>query len=944
MDASAFIYRAYHAMGPLTGPGGQPTGALFGFANSLLRLLKDKQPELLAVVYDSREKGRRQALYPKYKENRPPMPPDLISQQGPIRELTTALGFYSLETPGFEADDVIATLCRRLVTADRPVVIVSGDKDFYQLLSDQVSMYDPNPKKQSALTAAAFREKYQLEPASFLDAQALMGDSSDNIPGVPRVGEVTATKLIQEYGSLDNLYANLDKVKSKSVQANLRQHKDAAYVSLELARLGVEDLPAVDFELLRPKAPDLDALNQIFTKFGLVRLKAEFQNIFNQGDLFSPNYPSPPKSITPSRPKPSSPGPSSPGPSSPSLFEALSIEAVNPAVADIDVNGDSYVLLENGDNEAFLAKLAAAKTVALSLKALTPTAAIVGLGLAFNPNEAYYLPFNHKDQSQNLDLANWLNKLGPLLTDPQKDLIALDAKFSWRVLAREGLNLPPPKDDPVLAAYLLNPDERRDLDYLSASLLGHRPQALADLFDAKKGDFEALSANQATRYAAEEADLALRLTQALRTKLAAKSQLLALYEKVELPLTELLARMELTGVLIDPKAIATIGQDLGRDLLIQEKEIYEQANDGVPFNIGSPKQLSEILFVKLKLKTGKKTAKKTAFSTDNEVLRELLGTHQVIESIINWRELAKLKNTYADKLPLLADPSGRIHTTYNQALTATGRLSSSNPNLQNIPARSVVGRKIRSFFVAPPGWVLIGADYSQIELRIMAHFSQDAALLKAFENDEDIHAETAAKIFGLNPSEISPTQRRMAKTINFGVIYGQGAYGLSKRLNITNAEAKKIIDDYFARFPGVLAYMDQIKRTARDQGEVETWFGRIRRLNGISSAIPTLRGEAERMAINTPIQGTAADLIKMATILADAELKRRGLSARLILQVHDELVAEAPTEESEAVGLILAEAMRSAGQNPLVAPPLGRGPLTVNLKAEVAIGPNWARA
>ncbi|MDR2422115.1 MAG: DNA polymerase I, partial [Deltaproteobacteria bacterium] len=894
MDASAFIHRGFHAMGGLSGPLGQPTGAIFGYANSLLSLIKDKKPELLAIVFDSRGPGRRHGIYPKYKENRGPMPDDLAQQQAPIRELTEALGLYSLEKEGFEADDLIATFARRLVKADYEVVIVSGDKDFYQLLSEKVSMFDPSPKKSSAMNAESFRAKYDgLEPAAFLEMQGLMGDSSDNIPGVPKVGEVTAKKLIQKYGTVANLYKSLEEgaeVATKAIQESLKNHRDEALVSLELARLGADDVPEVDFNLLRPRSPDLAKLGQLCRELGFTRLQGEIRRIYGDGEAtlsFSP----PQNGLAGGGPVGLKPGSVDPAASDRQSLSQASPAGSEPlkVTASAVVDYDKYQLIGQGDFEALLEKLAQAETIALDLETDSVSAAkanVVGLSLATGPNEACYLPFKHLGarESENLNLGHCLEKLGPILKDPTKKLLAQNAKFDWLILARHDLPLPPPQGDPLLASYLLNPDDRHGLDVLSSRILNHRTIAFADLGLGKNETFGSLSLERAVRYAAEDADLAYRLAGALGKELSGHPQLLALYEKVELPLSELLMRMELAGALIDKEAISTIGQELGQGLVELEKKIYSLA--GKFFNVGSPKQLSEVLFNDLNLKAGKKTAKKTGFSTDNEVLSELAHAHPIVPEILKWRETAKLKNTYADKLPLSADESGRIHTTFNQAMTATGRLSSSDPNLQNIPARSPEGQKIRSFFVAPPGSVLVGADYSQIELRIMAHFSQDKALKEAFKNDEDIHAETAARIFRKKMAEVTPAERRQAKTINFGVIYGQGPYGLSKRLGVEHSAAKILIDDYFARFPGIRDYMAQIKLNAQKAGQVETWFGRVRRLEGLNSLNVQVRREAERMAINTPIQGTAADLIKMAMLKADEALKKRGLKARLILQVH----------------------------------------------------------
>jgi DNA polymerase-1 len=926
MDASAFIHRAFHALSSFTGPKGQPTGAIFGYVNSLLSLIKDKRPEYLAVVFDSRGPGRRHEIYPKYKENRPPMDPSLVLQMGPIREITAALGLFSLEERGFEADDLIAALARRFEENGQSSVIVSGDKDFYQLLSGRISMYDPSPKKQSAMTAEEFTAKFNIAPPAFLEAQALMGDSTDNIPGVPKIGQVTALNLIREFGTVENLYQNLNRVKSKSIKETLKNHKDEAFLSLELARLGAGDPPTVDPSALIPAPPNLPRLFELFNEQGFERLKREVKKLFETEDIFAGISAQNGSFFATQK----------------ASLELSEAEAAPKAEAGED--SFRFQLATEENKSVFLEKVENAGIVAIktALRPESPaSASIIGLALALEENEAYYLPFSHKgeDAAKNAPFELWRKDLTALFGDSKVKLVAYDAKREWLALARHGLFPPAPKDDPSLAAYLLDPDRKQSLDFLSQTFLDGPFSALKTPSGGDTAAIDKLPPDLAGQRLAYEARKTLQLAGVLREKLERETRLLAIYEKIELPLTELLARMELLGVLIDGAALNAIGETLGRDVALKEKKIQELA--GEPFNVASPKQLAEILFRRLGLPEGKKTAKKTGFSTDSEVLRSLYHLHPIIGEILGFRESAKLK-TYADKLPVARDEQGRVHTTYNQALTGTGRLSSSNPNLQNIPARSEEGRQIRACFVADSGCLLTKADYSQIELRIMAHFSQDEALLKAFKNDEDIHAQTAARIFGVKPEEIGPELRRRAKTINFGVIYGQGAYGLAQKLEIPNSSAKILIADYFSRFPGVKRYTEEIQAKAKKTGQVETWYGRIRRLDKIASLSPMERREAERVAVNAPIQGTAADLIKMAMLMADRKLTEKGLKARLILQVHDELVAEAPKEESEEVGRILAEAMLEAGVHPLVDPPDGRGPIEVPLKADVATGPNWA--
>ena len=897
MDASAFIHRAFHAVRNLATRAGRPTGATYGFASTLLKLMRDKSPPALAVVFDSPGPGRRHEIYPAYKANRGPLDEDLKSQLPDIRRLVAAFGLFSLERPGFEADDLIAAAARAFTAQGLEVVIVSSDKDFYQLLSDRVSMYDPDPKKDSALTFSAFQERFGLSPAAFLEMQALMGDPSDNIPGVPQVGEKTALKLISRFGTLDNLYANITEVTPEKLKANLSAHREAAYLSRELASLGQGAI--VDFEArdLEPGPPDQALLNALFTELEFTRLIREL--------------PTPPSGLQP-------------------------IAQASP------VSYENYVLVDGPEAwQALESALAEARALAVDLEtdSLSPSrAALVGLALCAEPGRAFYIPIGHRT----LGAANQpqaLEKIGPWLTAPTPPKIGQNAKFDWLILARHGLSLPPPSDDPMLASYLLDPTERHGLDYLSRRHLGHAPIAYKDLLPDPKKNFSDLRPEEARDYAAEDADLTYRLAGLLSARLKENAALTALYEEVELPLEALLANMEGAGILLDAPALERLSRELGGQLKSMEEKIFSLA--GRAFNIASPKQLAEVLFKEQGLNPLKKTAKKTGFSTDDEVLAELALTHPLPRAIREWRTLDKLKSTYTDKLPRAVNPdTGRVHTSYNQTQTATGRLSSSEPNLQNIPVRGEEGRRLREAFIAPPGFKLISADYSQIELRILAHFSGDEALIRAFKQDEDIHTQTAAEIFGLSAAEITADLRREAKTINFGVVYGQGAFALGKQLGIPQAQARDFIERYFQRFPGVRRYMEETRAQARETGQVTTWFGRLRRLPGLSGGYQT-RQEAERMAINTPIQGTAADLIKMAMLAVARRLAAEHPRARLLLQVHDELVVEAPDEEAAAVSDLLATEMADVAVNP---PLTGARPLTVPLKVEVGAGPNWATA
>jgi DNA polymerase I-like protein with 3'-5' exonuclease and polymerase domains len=957
------------------------------------------------------------------------------------------MGLASIELEGVEADDVIASLCRLAVADGRKAVIVSGDKDFYQLLSESVSMWDPSPKAKSALDLDGFRARFGLEPAAFLEMQALMGDPSDNIPGIKGIGEGTALKLITEFGTVERLYESLDKVKPQGVRAKLEGQLENARLSKSLATLGEGLEPPLKLEDLAVRDPDLPKIEAITRDLELARLYREIEayarvrsrrlggsyasaasgesgtsagTLAPGGSAMSgapgasqgPGSPeasagsqgaSAPEApaasaLAPPREAPA-PGPqaepgsqAAPGPQAEprpegeprldgarrppaagrpkgaSLLDGLrpdpvplptgdaqgSLAAVPgnllgaagaiAAPADDVVDYDLYRLVDDEESWGILAAaLERSERLAVDLETDGPKpgrAAIVGISLATGPpGEAFYIPVAHATAgARNQPWPLVAERLGARLIGPAPPKVGQHAKFDWQILARYGLVLPVPADDPMLASYLLDPDARHGLDALSQRELEHRAISFKEVVPNPKATFASVDPATACRYSAEDADLTLRLAAALRGRLEGDPELLRLYDEVELPLEELLGRMEGLGVLVDPAALKTLSAELGAMMSARAKTIYSLI--GHELNLGSPKQLGEALFVEMGLPAGKKTAKGTAPSTDNEVLSELALLYPVASEIMAWREVSKLKSTYADKLPEAIDPAtGRIHTSYNQALTATGRLSSSDPNLQNIPARTEEGRRVRAAFKAPPGWRLLSADYSQIELRVMAHLSGDQALMRAFLEDEDIHAQTAARIFNLPIDKVPPERRREAKTINFGIIYGQGPFGLAKQLGVRQSEAKAIIDAYFLRFPGVRAYMDRTVGEAARTGQVRTWFGRLRRLPLIGSSGPAKR-EAERMAVNTPVQGTAADLIKMAMLMVDRALAREGLKSRIIMQVHDELVLEAPLEEVDRVGRLVKELMELAGREPLA----GGRPLTVPLRADVAVGEAWVHA
>ncbi|MDR3154570.1 MAG: DNA polymerase I [Deltaproteobacteria bacterium] len=943
MDASAFIHRAFHALRRFSDRRGRPTGAAFGFTNSLLSLMADKEPRYLGVVYDSRGKTRRHRLYPEYKANRPPMDPDLASQLPAIRGIVEALGLFSLEQPGFEADDVIAAYARRFSGEGLDIVIVSGDKDFYQLLSPSVSMYDPDPAKRSALTAQGFSERFAgLSPGQFLDCQALMGDTSDNIPGVPKVGEKTALKLIREYSTLESLYASLDKVTPAGLRERLSLNEESARLSRELALLG-EGCPAeAPLSAFTPRPRDLPALEKIFLDLDFRRLLDQLVPAHDGLGLGSlaPAPAASGKSLAGDGDAPAGGGPqavtdgeSGAGPRPPS-----------------EVDYSAYVLVAGeAEWEELDRSLAEASDVAVDVETdsrFPASCGIVGLSLATGPNRAFYVPIAHNpdlfSRNVNQDLESALARLGPPLKDTSRRLYGQNAKFDWLILARFGLRLPPPAGDPMLAAYLADPDGRVGLDSLSLRHLNHRPRSYAEVTaqGKKQKNFRDVDPRAACEYSAEDADLTLRLAPLTASALAGDRALSLLYREIELPLEDLLVSMEAAGIRIDPGALSAISRRLGELLADLERKIWGEV--GFEFNVASPKQVGEALFGKLGLTPIRRTSKKTAWSTDSEVLSELAPLHPAAADILAHRELSKLKTTYADRLPLAVNPAtGRVHTIFHQTFTATGRLSSSDPNLQNIPAKTEEGRRIRECFIAEEGSMLVSADYSQIELRVMAEFSGDLALMDAFRHGADIHRETAAAIFGKAPADVTPEERDRAKAINFGIIYGQGPFGLARSLKIPQGAARDFITQYFARFPGVKAFMDSVQKEAARAGEVRTLFGRRRALAGFSSSSRQARAEAERMAINTPVQGTAADIIKIAMLRAAARLRKDSPRTRLLLQVHDELIAEAPEDEAEKTAAILSEEMELAGSKPFYE---GAPVLKVPLKVDCAVSRTWAHA
>ncbi|MEW6500792.1 MAG: DNA polymerase I [Thermodesulfobacteriota bacterium] len=873
IDGSAYIYRAYHAISPLTNASGLPTHAIFGFVNILRRVIREKNPRYLAIAFDARGPNFRHELYREYKANRPPMPDDLACQLPYIKEISRAYSLVTFEQQGVEADDLIASAVARLRQHGHPVVVVSGDKDLLQLVSEQVTLWDPMNDKR--MDPAGVVKKYQVGPEKLTDLFALIGDSSDNVPGVAGVGPKTAEKLINEYGSLDDLYARLDTVPQKKLREKLAEHKKLALLSRDLIRLK-EDLPLPgDLAAYAIPAPDEEKLRELFTFLGFTRLiKSE--------------------------------------------LTAAKVEA-----------GGFRLVQDEKELTALVAALGRSETITLDTEttSLDPlTADLVGISLCTDSKNAYYLPVGHRHEDGTLQPGQFppatvLQALRPLFTGPQLKL-GHNLKFDYQVLAHHGLTLSPPLADTMIASYLLDPSRRsHKLDDLCEEFLERRTTTFAEVTtgDKREDAFAYVSLPAARDYSCEDAAVTCMLWEKFRPELEALG-LGELFADLEMALLPLLARMEQVGIRVDPGQLADLSREFSAELTRLERRIYDLA--GGAFNINSPRQLGEILFERLGLPHGKKT--KTGYSTDSSVLEELARYHDLPATVMAHRNLTKLKSTYVDKLAELIHPeTGRIHTSFNQTVTATGRLSSSNPNLQNIPIRTKEGQRIRAAFIAAPGHRFLSADYSQIDLRVLAHYSQDQALLAAFRAGEDIHSRTAAEIFRVNPALITKEMRRVAKTINFGIVYGMSAFGLASQLNLSRKEAGIFIERYFAHYQGVKRFMEEIVAQARKNGFVTTLLNRRRLLPEINSSNKIRREFAERTAINTPIQGTAADIIKLATLACDRELQKARLKAELLLQIHDELVFEVPEKEVDKTSGVVKKAMESVLALAV--------PLTVNL-------------
>ena len=889
VDGSSYLFRAFHALPPLTNSKGQPTGAVYGVINMLNKLVEEYKPEHIAVVFDAKGKTFRNDMYEDYKANRPPMPDDLRSQIEPLYELVEALGYPMIIVPGVEADDVIGTYARQATEQKIDTLISTGDKDLAQLVNEHITLI--NTMNNVVLDEAGVMEKFEVPPAAIVDYLALMGDTSDNIPGVPKVGPKTAAKWLKQYQTLDNLVAHADEIKGK-VGESLRENLQQLPLSRELTTIKCDVELDHAISELAMRSPQLEKLKQIYTE---MEFKTWLSNLSAEGAEV----------------------------------------ADSPARARAEASYET--ILDKKSFDHWIKKLKKAQQFAFDTETTSldyMQARVVGVSFAVKTGEAAYVPFAHDylDAPQQLSEQEVLGALKPLLEDKSKGKIGQNLKYDAHVLSNHGISMQGITQDTMLESYVLDSTQRHNMDDMALRLLGHSTIHFEDIAGkgAKQLTFNQVDLALAGPYAAEDADITLQIHEKLSQALAAEPALKKVYEEIELPLLNVLLKIERNGVKVDVAMLEQQSKQLAERMKEVEQLAYDEA--GETFNLASPKQLSTILFEKLKIPSSKKT-KTGQYSTAEDVLQELAAEYALPKLLLEHRSLSKLKSTYTDKLPLQVNKdTGRVHTSYNQTVAATGRLSSTDPNLQNIPIRSEEGRRIRQAFVAPKGYKLLAADYSQVELRIMAHLSEDANLLKAFSDGIDVHRATAAEVFGVALDKVETEQRRAAKAINFGLIYGMSAFGLAKQLNIGRYEAQDYIDVYFARYPGVRDYMDKTREKAHDRGYVETVYGRRLYLPEINSRNGQRRQYAERTAINAPMQGTAADIIKRAMITVDQVLAASRVDAKVVMQVHDELVVEVVEKDIEALADLLRLEMEQAAT------------LKVPVVVDIGIGDNWDEA
>ncbi|HDF2342477.1 TPA: DNA polymerase I [Morganella morganii] len=918
VDGSSYLYRAYHAFPPLTNSAGQPTGAMYGVLNMLRSLVMQYEPSHVAVVFDAKGKTFRDELFEAYKSHRPPMPDDLREQIAPLHDMVIAMGMPLLSVSGVEADDVIGTLAKQAAAEGRAVLISTGDKDMAQLVTPDITLI--NTMNNTILGPEEVETKYGVPPSLIIDYLALMGDSSDNIPGVPGVGEKTAQALLQGLGSLDDIYADLDKIAglsfrgAKTLAPKMETNKEMAYLSYTLATIKTDVELDRTWDSLALTEPDLDKLHALFTQYEFKRWISDLEN----GGWLA-------KKSTRSAPSKAAVTAAAQTPAAPAATPDISSENYETILDEEALNRWAQILREAGEF--------AFDTETDSLDNLS--ARLVGMSFAAKAGHAAYVPIGHDylDAPDQLLTEQVLRVMKPILEDEKIRKIGQNLKFDRGIMENYDVELRGIAFDTMLESYVLNSVAgRHDMDSLADRHLNYKTTTFEDIAGKGKKQltFNQIPVEEAANYAAEDADITLLLHQALYPQLEAEKSLLHVYQDIEMPLVPVLSRMERTGVLIDANVLAAQSVELTARLDELEKQAFTIA--GEEFNLSSPKQLQTILFEKLNLPVVKKTPG-GAPSTNEEVLEELADNHELPRVILEHRSLSKLKTTYTDKLPLMVDPkTRRVHTSYHQAVTATGRLSSRDPNLQNIPVRTDEGRRIRQAFIARDGYCIMAADYSQIELRIMAHLSQDKGLLKAFAEGKDIHRATAAEVFGVPLDDVTADQRRSAKAINFGLIYGMSAFGLARQLGIPRGEAQRYMDLYFERYPGVLEYMARTREHAAEKGYVETLEGRRLWLPEINSRNGMRRKAAEREAINAPMQGTAADIIKKAMIAVDDWLQKENIDALMIMQVHDELVFEVRKEQQAEMAEKIRGLMEAAMK------------LDVPLKVEAGVGANWDEA
>ncbi|RJQ82209.1 MAG: DNA polymerase I [Desulfobacteraceae bacterium] len=882
IDGSAYIFRAFHALRGLSNSKGMPTNAVYGFTRMLIKLMQERAPQYAVMFFDAKGATFRHEIYAQYKANRPALPQELGIQIPYIKKVTAGFNLPVIEMPGFEADDLIGTYARKAEAAGMDVIMVTSDKDFMQLVTDRVTIWDP--MKDLVIDKAAIARDYCLEPSQMIDLMGFCGDTSDNIPGVPGIGPKTALALIRQFGSMQAVYDRIDEISAAKQREKLLAHREQAFLSRRLVT--IDHQAPVDFALDRflVQAPDPQVLTRLFQELEFRQLQQEFQ------------------------------------------------QTQPPAPTHYDTILDLQAL------DALVERLGRCRCFALNTETDSQypmRADLVGISVAIEPHGAYYIPLGHRyiGAPRQLSRELVLARLAPVLADAAVAKVGQNIKYDWTVLRRHGIDLAGVSFDTMLASYLLNPSKRaHSLDQIALDFLDHKNIPFEDL--AGKGKcalpFDQLTLDQAAPCACEDADITLRAYQVLQPQLKDLG-LMPLFEEVEMPLVPVLMEMEMTGVRLDRERLHELSKSLLHQMLRLEDEICSLA--GEKFNLQSSQQLGRILFEKLKLPCSKKTKKKTGYSTDVEVLTQLAEQHELPALLLRHRSLTKLKSTYVDALLDQVDPAtGRIHTFFNQTITATGRLSSSDPNLQNIPIRTEEGREIRKAFIARPGWYLLSADYSQIELRILAHYSDDPILIESFVRNEDIHTRTASEVFQTSREQAPDELRRQAKVINFGIIYGMSAYGLSRELGISPKMAQTYIDQYFQRYRGVREYMERTLAQARETQRVGTLLGRLRLLPDINSSNATVRQFAERTAINTPIQGSAADLIKVAMLRTANALKERRLKSAMLLSVHDEIVFEVPEDELPAIQALVPEIMENVWD------------LKVPLKVNAAWGSNWAEA